>query len=86
MELKLAFIGFGNVARAFARMLCAHRSRLAEDYDLTWKVTALATGKHGCVLSQSALDVEEAVAVVERNESLTELSTVRAAHGSIEII
>jgi homoserine dehydrogenase len=86
MELKLAFIGFGNVARAFARMLCAHRSRLAEEYDLTWKVTALATGKHGCVLSQSALDVEEAVAVVERNESLTELSTVRAAHDSIEII
>ena len=86
MELKLAFIGFGNVARAFARILCANRSRLAEQYDLRWKVTAIATGKHGCALSQSMIDLEEASAALDRNESIDCLHGVSAARGSTEII
>src|SRR5438552_3127233 len=44
MELNLAFIGFGSVARAFARMLEERQSSLANEYGLRWKTTAIATG------------------------------------------
>jgi homoserine dehydrogenase len=86
MELRLAFIGFGNVARAFARILCERRSQLAEQYDLRWKVTAIATGKHGCAMSESAIDLLEAVAIVERNETLDYLPGVSIASDSMKII
>jgi homoserine dehydrogenase len=86
MELKLAFIGFGNVARAFARILRERRSQIAEEYDLSWKTTAIATGRHGCVLSESAIDLDEAVAVVERIGNLYDLAGASIASDSIEVI
>ncbi|MFL6213431.1 MAG: homoserine dehydrogenase [Blastocatellia bacterium] len=85
MERRLAFIGFGNVARAFARIVGARRERLAHDYDLTLRTTAIATARHGCVLS-SGIDLDEAVACVERGESLTTLDGVIAAPDAFSII
>jgi homoserine dehydrogenase len=86
MEMNLAFIGFGNVARAFARILRDRRSQLATEYDLSWRTTAIATGGHGCVLSESAINLDEAVAIVERSGSLYELADVSIASNSIEVI
>jgi homoserine dehydrogenase len=86
MELRLAFIGFGNVARAFARILDERRSQLAEGFDLRWKTTSIATRSHGCVLSQSGIDLERAVSLVERNEGLSNLPGVSIAGGSLEVI
>ena len=37
MDLRLAFVGFGNVARAFTRILDERRSQLADQYGITWK-------------------------------------------------
>ena len=48
--MKIAFIGFGNVARAFARLLDRHKARLDREYGLRWRTTGIATGAHGCVL------------------------------------
>jgi homoserine dehydrogenase len=86
MELKLAFIGFGNVARAFARILSDRRSQLAEQYDLSWRTTAIATGRHGCALSGSAIDLDEAVALVERSGKLHDLAGVTIASDSTQVI
>src|SRR5438128_245363 len=78
MELRVAFIGFGNVARAFARIVGERRQRLAREFDLTLRPTAIATARHGCVLSRR-IDLDEAVACVERGESLTKLDDSIAA-------
>ncbi|MFP5261869.1 MAG: homoserine dehydrogenase [Blastocatellia bacterium] len=86
MEIKLAFIGFGNVARAFARILRDRRSQLARRYDLTFRVTAIATGTHGCALSGSAIDLDEAVALVERGGSLRDLAGATAVGDSMQVI
>jgi homoserine dehydrogenase len=86
MELKLAFVGFGNVARAFARILDGRRARLAEEFDLTWETTAIATRSHGCVLSQSGIDLKSAVSMVDRNEPLSNLPGVSIAGDSMEVI
>ncbi|HXG93615.1 MAG TPA: homoserine dehydrogenase [Blastocatellia bacterium] len=85
MQLKLAFVGFGNVARAFARMLDERRAILAEQYDINWRATAIATGNHGCILA-SNIDLNEAVASVERGENLTTLKDDLPAANSLEVI
>lgn len=73
MHLRLAFIGFGNVARAFARILHLRESQLAQRYDLRFSTTAIATARHGCIISEVGIDLLQAVACVESGGSLTEL-------------
>jgi len=73
MELKLAFIGFGNVARGFARILKDHQLQLATKYGLRWRTTGIATANHGCIVSTDGIDLLDAVACVERGENLSEL-------------
>ncbi|HVG21414.1 MAG TPA: homoserine dehydrogenase [Blastocatellia bacterium] len=86
MELKLAFIGFGNVARAFARILRDRSPQLARQYDLTCRTGAIATGSHASVLSESAIDLDEAVALVERGASLKDLAGVTIAGDTAQVI
>jgi homoserine dehydrogenase len=85
MELGVAFIGFGNVARAFARIVGERRERLVREFDLTLRTTAIATARHGCVLA-SRIDLDEAVACVERGEPLTALDGVTAAPDAFSVI
>jgi len=73
MHLRLAFIGFGNVARAFARILRVRESQLARDYDLQFSTTAIATARHGCITASDGIDLLKAVACVESNRMLGEL-------------
>lgn len=73
MHLRLAFIGFGNVARAFARILSLRASQLAQDYDLRFSTTAIATARHGCIVSSDGIDLSKAVACIESGAELTEL-------------
>ena len=73
MHLSLAFIGFGNVARAFARILTLRESQLAERYDLRFSTTAIATARHGCITSKDGINLLEAVACVESGGNLSQL-------------
>lgn len=73
MELKLAFIGFGNVARAFARILTNRRSQLNRDFGLSWKTTAIATATHGCITSVDQIDLLRAITWVESGGDLSQL-------------
>ena len=86
MELKLAFIGFGNVARAFARMMESRRTQLDGEFGLRWRTTAIATANHGCVLSNDGLDLNEAVDICESGGNLTALAGVRDATDATRLI
>jgi homoserine dehydrogenase len=85
MELRVAFIGFGNVARAFARILGERRERLAREFDVTLRTTAIATARHGCVLA-SGIELDEASACVERGQSLITLGGVTPALDAFNVI
>lgn len=74
MEHKLVFIGFGNVARALARLLERKRKVLAQEYGITYKVTGIATGRHGFAADPAGLDVSEALKLVEADDPITKLS------------
>ncbi|MFY9553217.1 MAG: homoserine dehydrogenase [Blastocatellia bacterium] len=73
MELQLAFIGFGNVARSFARILGEHHNEVGDQYGLRWKTTAIATGHHGCITSVEGIDLLQAASCVERGSNLAEV-------------
>src|SRR5205085_8500276 len=85
MEQRLAFIGFGNVTRAFARIVAERRERLAQEFGLTLRTTAIATARHGCILAPD-LDLVEAAACVERGHRLTALPGVVAATDAFSVI
>ncbi|MEW6206859.1 MAG: homoserine dehydrogenase [Acidobacteriota bacterium] len=86
METKLAFVGFGNVARAFARMLYERREDLACDYDFRFRATAISTAHHGSILSLDDIDLLEAAERVERGENLNELKGCEAVADSFSLI
>jgi homoserine dehydrogenase len=85
MEVRLAFVGFGNVARAFARMLEAQRRRLEDQFSLRWRATAIATARHGCIVSDTAIDLNEAARLCESNRGLDMPGAVQVS-GPAEMI
>jgi homoserine dehydrogenase len=76
--VSLALVGFGNVGRAFARLLLRKRQELAEMYGLDCKITAIATGRHGSAIDPQGIDLERALMLVDAGHSLNELSAVPA--------
>jgi homoserine dehydrogenase len=74
----LSLLGFGNVGRAFARLLLRKQAELQHDYGITFTVTGIATGRHGMALNPAGLDLEKALARVEAGESVSTLSAQTA--------
>jgi len=75
MHYNLAFIGFGNVARALARLLERKSDLLKSKYDITYSVTGIATGRHGFAVDPDGLDIQQALEKVESGKSIAPLST-----------
>ena len=75
MHYKLAFIGFGNVARSLARLLIRKQASLKTKYDITFSVTGISTGKHGCAVNPDGLDIQKALELVESGKFISPLST-----------
>jgi homoserine dehydrogenase len=72
----LAFLGFGNVGQALARLLLRKRDELQARYDLTFAVTGIATGRHGTAVDLRGIDLERALAILPGGGSLDALSSV----------
>ena len=73
-EVRLVLVGFGNVGRAFARLLQRKSKLLASEYGMEWKITGIATGRHGMAIDPQGVDVDRAVALVESGMSLDVLN------------
>ena len=71
---KICMIGFGNVARALARLLMRKAGPLEQDYGITFSFTGIATGSHGFAVNPEGLDVLQALALVENGSSILPLS------------
>jgi len=73
MHIDIALLGFGNVARALARLLVRKTGTLQRDYGLTYRVTGIATRSRGCAIDPDGLDLEAALRLVEGGQSLESL-------------
>ena len=81
MHYNLAFIGFGNVARALVRLLERKRELLHTKHGITYAVTGIATGTHGFAVNPDGLDVQQVLERVESGKSISLLSTLRQGSG-----
>jgi len=82
---NLAFIGFGNVARALARLLKRKRDLMKSKYNITYSVTGIATGSHGFAVNPNGLDVKKALELVESKQSINAISN-SPVPSSLEVI
>ena len=82
---NLSFIGFGNVARALARLLERKSDLLKSKYNITYSVTGIATGSHGFAVNPDGLDVNKALELVESKRSISALSSA-PVNNSFEVI
>ena len=71
---RFALLGFGNVGRAFVRLLQKKDSELRDQYQVTWSITAIATGRHGAALNHQGINPEQALKVAESGGSLASIS------------
>ena len=56
-HLRLAFLGFGNVGKALARLFLDKQKELAETYQITFSATGIATSRHGVAIDPDGLDL-----------------------------
>jgi len=76
-DVSIALVGFGNVGRAFARLLLRKQNELEAQFGWRGRVTGIATGRHGLAMNTAGLDLERALALVESGQSVEMLSSGR---------
>src|SRR5512135_1719652 len=85
-KIKLALVGFGNVGKAFARLLMRKENVLREQFDVACSVTGIATGHHGLAIDPAGIDLQRALALLDAGGSLVALSTQNSPAGVLDFI
>jgi len=83
---KLALVGFGNVGQALVRLLLEKQAELRRQYDITFSVTGIATGRHGVAIHPQGLDLESAIQLARAGESLEKLSALAPPSDTLDFI
>ena len=86
MKLRLALIGFGNVAREFSRLLLSRREWLLKERGLGFKVVAIATRSHGSLMSEEGMNLERALKLREESGTVLEYGPESVDLSTMEII
>jgi homoserine dehydrogenase len=79
---RLAFLGFGNVGKALARLFLSKQNELEGRFDITFSVTGIASGKHGMAIDPQGIDLDLALQAPD----LTRLSREPAPNDSHDFI
>ena len=82
----LCLVGFGNVGRAFARLLLKKEAELADRYGLTFIVTGIITGTHGGAINPEGIDLAAALERVQAGERLDCLAAVDTPQDTVDFI
>ena len=69
-KVDLALLGFGNVGKAFARLLLEKREELRQEHGIEPCVTGIATGSHGVAVDPDGIDLERLVSLIDSPERL----------------
>ena len=56
MELKLCFMGLGSVGRELIKLIDRKRDDVQAQYDLSFKIVGIATGRHGILVDPNGID------------------------------
>lgn len=86
MLVDVVLVGFGNVARRFVRLLDERRALLNDRYDLTCRITGIATRRHGAVYDADGVDALLAAHTIEAGGTLSTQATGTPVHDSASVI
>lgn len=84
--LSIVFVGFGNVGKALARLLERKRSLLNSTYDFDYRITGIATGRHGLAIDKNGLPMEKILQQLDSGGSITEFHQEAAVKDAFEFI
>ncbi len=73
MHMDIALLGYGNVARALAKLLIRKTEVLKSDYDFTFRVTGIATQSRGYAINLDGINLEDALREVDAGNPLSSL-------------
>ena len=85
-EISICLIGFGNVAKAFARLIQRKEEEFKQKYDVAFRITAIATGRHGRAIDFDGIDISKALDIHDNGKSLDVLSKIDAPSSIEEFI
>ena len=74
-EVRIAFVGFGNVAKALAQLIETKQSVLQIEFGFSTKTVGIATARHGMAINPAGLNTDEAIRITSNGGSLELLST-----------
>lgn len=83
--IKVAILGFGNVGRAFAKLLNEKRADIMEKYGCDVRVVAVSTGSRGCLVNESGINLEKACHDMDSIHKFDENSNDYSTMNSMEI-
>lgn len=86
MDLSIALIGFGNVARALVRLMQRKDNDLRRRHNLTWRVVGIGTARHGLAVDPNGLDVSAALTCVESGARLDSLHRLPEVRDNLSLI
>jgi homoserine dehydrogenase len=84
MRADLVLVGFGNVARRFARLIEERRDWLSLDYELDCRIVGISTRRHGTLFRDTGLDAVSLAGTLERGEPLADAASPAA--DSLDVI
>jgi len=73
-QISIALLGFGNVGKAFAKLLIKKSATLKEDFDVELIVTGIFTNAHGYAINTAGLNLNKALEIVNNGENLKIIS------------
>ena len=79
---RLALLGFGNVGKAFLKLLLYKQEELLRRYRLTFSITGIATRRHGTAIDPRGLDLSRALVASD----LTSISRLPIPRDTFEFI
>ena len=57
-SIEISMAGFGNVGRAFARLVLRKHTEIKDKYGLDLRISGISTGTHGCIGKKGGLDLQ----------------------------
>lgn len=81
-EYSIALVGLGNVGKAFVQLIERKQNYLAEKSGISFKITGVATGRHGMAINPDGIDLQK----ILTTDMLNELSTVEQPASVLDFI
>lgn len=79
---RLAFLGFGNVGKALAKLFLSKQEELKRGYGITFSATGIASGRHGMAIQPQGIDLQAALHTAD----LSSLSQQPAPSDALDFI